>query len=611
MSTTVIDALLVTLGLDSSGFKKGSDDASKAQKKLGDQAAQTAKAVEQQEKKLADAQAKRAKELEARSKNIALGLNKIRNEALGLLAIFTAGVGLKSFIQNTITSAASLDRMSSNLGMSAKDLSMWQLANERAGGSLEGMTSQIKTASSDIAAMKLGMGPSAALQASFRFGVNASDLKDSNTLLMKQADILKSVFDVDPTKAMEMAKMMGISEDSFNLLKQGSAAVKEQRLAQRALAEEMARNAPAAEEFRKKWNDLNHEFEALALKYMPTVITYLQKFADWLISIAPNIEAFIAKLDTAVGSIGGWKTVLIALVGLKVLSFAGDLIALAASIIKVGDALGVVSKFGAVIKLLGPLALALHSDDLNAGEDDELKKRRAGMLGYDSKGGLLKGSESAQSDAGGDLNDRQKYLASRLKMDGYSNAQSAGIIGSLMQESQLNPNAVNSKSGAIGIGQWLGSRKQDFLKKYGHGLEKSTFEEQTDFMLWELRNTEKRSGDLLRRAPTPESAAQLHAQEYERPGIAEANIERRKANAASIATTLGQAAATATANMPSGATAAARAQNGGGSSTSTTDIKVGAINVQTQATDATGIAKSIGSAVTKYGFVSQANTGLA
>ena len=168
MSTTVIDALLVTLGLDATQFTKGVDASTKAQAKLTAGAAAGAKDVEQLEKKLAGAQVTRAKEMEARAKSVAEGFKKIRNEALGLLALFTAGMGLKSFAENTINTAAGLDRMSANLGMSAKDLSMWQLAAKHAGGTAEGMTGQLKAAASDIAQFKMGLGVSSGLQASFR-----------------------------------------------------------------------------------------------------------------------------------------------------------------------------------------------------------------------------------------------------------------------------------------------------------------------------------------------------------------------------------------------------------------------------------------------------------
>jgi len=55
----------------------------------------------------------------------------------------------------------------------------------------------------------------------------------------------------------------------------------------------------------------------------------------------------------------------------------------------------------------------------------------------------------------------------------------------------------------------------------------------------------------------------------------------------------------------------ARSQASNGStSTTSNDVKIGQVIVQTKATDAVNIAKDIGPAVQKYAFTVQANTGL-
>jgi hypothetical protein len=43
--------------------------------------------------------------------------------------------------------------------------------------------------------------------------------------------------------------------------------------------------------------------------------------------------------------------------------------------------------------------------------------------------------------------------------------------------------------------------------------------------------------------------------------------------------------------------------------TNSSEMKIGTVNIQTQATDAAGIAKSFGGAMVRYGFVNQAQTG--
>jgi len=55
---------------------------------------------------------------------------------------------------------------------------------------------------------------------------------------------------------------------------------------------------------------------------------------------------------------------------------------------------------------------------------------------------------------------------------------------------------------------------------------------------------------------------------------------------------------------------AARSQATGGASNSRTDVQIGSVTVQTQATDAKGIAKDIGSSLKQYAFTANANMGL-
>ena len=590
---TVIDALLVTLGLDATQFTKGVDASTKAQAKLTAGAAAGARDVEQLEKKLAAAQVTRAKEMEARAKSVAEGFKKIRNEALGLLALFTAGMGLKSFAENTINTAAGLDRMSANLGMSAKDLSMWQLAAKHAGGTAEGMTGQLKSAASDIAQFKMGLGVSGGLQASFRYGVTANDLTDSNTLLMKQADILKGMYDIDPTKAMEAAKLMGISEDSFQLLKNGSVAVMKQRQAQAALADEMARAAKPAEELRKKFDDLKNQVEAIGVKILLTLLprfdqlvtwieTHKEDITNWVDGAVKGFSEFVERLDKAADSIGGWKTVLIALLALKVLSFATDMLVLAAAIGKVGAGLGVIGSAAGVLKLLGGLGLLGYSGGLNEGEDAELARRKAGMPGFGTTG------PASPAPAGGTRGMRNNNPGNiEWKQGGF--AQKHGATGSDGRFAIFPTMEAGQAAQRALLGGYLSSGANTVSKAINKWAPSSE------------NNTAAYVAAVAKQMGVGPDQA-LNSSHI--PALADA-ISRHE-NGAAWDKRNAMAAVNLSANAGRGSNPGA----GGNTNTSTTDVKIGQITVQTQATDAAGIAKDIGGAVGSYSFVAQANTGM-
>ncbi|KAF1040288.1 MAG: hypothetical protein GAK35_03542 [Herbaspirillum frisingense] len=252
------------------------------------------------------------------------------------------------------------------------------------------------------------------------------------------------------------------------------------------------------------------------------VAEYAERIANWIDrtdwrKVAKDVGDLVDKL-------GGVKTIAIALAAI---TFAGPALALASMATNAAKIAMVLAPI-----LANPLvvaaASAVYSTGLNTGEDEELARRRASLP--PPPGAPARSPLTSQTS----IDERKTYLISKMRADGYTDPQIAGTIGSLMQESNLDPAAVNSSSGAAGISQWLGPRKQEFERQYGKRVQDSSFEEQVNYMLWELRNTEKRSGGLLRRADTAEKAAQIHTWEYERPGVAEANVERRQANAAAV-----------------------------------------------------------------------------
>lgn len=140
--------------------------------------------------------------------------------------------------------------------------------------------------------------------------------------------------------------------------------------------------------------------------------------------------------------------------------------------------------------------------------------------------------DQAQADAivatvSGQGSSNVPFVMGSLNNMGWSPVAAAGITGGLQAESyaHLNPMASNNIGGGhFGLAQWgrarLGSGPDDegTLRWYAAqaGLDYRTKEAQVGFINWELNNTEKTAGDMLRAATTPyEAAAAMVA--YERP----------------------------------------------------------------------------------------------
>jgi hypothetical protein len=98
--------------------------------------------------------------------------------------------------------------------------------------------------------------------------------------------------------------------------------------------------------------------------------------------------------------------------------------------------------------------------------------------------------------------ERIKIAKLFFEKKGYNQIQVSAIIGGLLQESQLNPNAENPTSHAYGIAQWLGSRKNQLLNKQDY----SKLETQLAFVYEELTGSNKIAGDNLKKSTTIEQA---------------------------------------------------------------------------------------------------------
>lgn len=101
-----------------------------------------------------------------------------------------------------------------------------------------------------------------------------------------------------------------------------------------------------------------------------------------------------------------------------------------------------------------------------------------------------------------------------LVLKGLTAAQASGIVGNLIQESNVNPLSTNS-IGAYGIAQWLGNRLT-VLKSWteAEGKDPSTLEGQLDFLWYEA--SYRKDIDAVKQTSTPEEAARVWELKFER-----------------------------------------------------------------------------------------------
>jgi hypothetical protein len=170
---------------------------------------------------------------------------------------------------------------------------------------------------------------------------------------------------------------------------------------------------------------------------------------------------------------------------------------------------------------------------------------------YDPDDTLACGADPS-TEGGGTIslvgNDNEEKAFNFFVSKGLTKEQSAGIVGNLMQESNVNPKSNNtaakpsgrSPSSIIpgvtwdggGIAQWEGGRwtgdngflafvagKYDFAgHPQGNGKTWNILSVQLDYMWWELNHTQKGTLDAVKSKSTPAAAAQAFEVNYERAG---------------------------------------------------------------------------------------------
>ena len=266
--TTVIDSLVVTLGLDPTQFSKGQREALDAFKKTQEEAVKGGKAVEEQSKRSMDA------------------LGGIKTQALELFAVFTGGKGLIEFAAHTVTTNAELGRLSRNLNISAETLSKWQGAARIFGGDAGQMATTFTAISDAVEGFKIGkISP---LIADFRaLGSAGGTIIDINkgvdqTLLDISANLAK-VNAVDPARAGLLGRMIGLDPGLYDLLVKGPKATQEMLDRVNQLGPATKAATDAAGELERRWNSIGVKADAFGRKVLNSGVgNQVTEAADFL-----------------------------------------------------------------------------------------------------------------------------------------------------------------------------------------------------------------------------------------------------------------------------------------------------------------------------------------
>lgn len=597
----IIDALFVTLGLDTRDYEKKQKEAEASLKKFGETSGKQTKLIAESGKKAASA------------------FSSLKIEILGALAAFGMGAGFKAFIESSVTGEAALGRLSATLGMSAHQLQAWKLAAKEMGGAGSEAIDSLQTVAKGMAEAKIH-GTSALIQASRRFGFSVSN--DPAQTLVNISRRMAQMH--DPQQALQVAEAAGISNFTMQqMLLQGP-----ERL-QAQLAHTMALTGAAtkasteqAEQIQAKWADVQEQFrqvgERAFVKLEPVLEKLVTQLSNWVDSVdwdkvITTLGNVFDDVQKIIHALGGVKGILIEIAAIKVFGWAANIASTILQLRTLTGALraaqaaaagGSIPAGGVPGAVPGAVATGgFWSKLLGAGGFLGLL-RAAAFAPRPSEGGI-KAVQDATARAAGDHESywqkwgdvfhwrtqgpkvgkpvsAQAAAMQYLMQNGLSKAQAAGIVGNLMQESSLNPQAVSRDGRAFGLMQLRGDRVQSFQHVMGVPIQRATAMQQLQYLVWELHHSEKRAYEALQKTTTAGEAAKAF-------GL----LDERFGNDGSLAKRIAYANAASMAYVGAKSSSAAKA----GTSTTQNDVHIGSITVQTKATDANGIANDMGKAV--------------
>lgn len=125
-----------------------------------------------------------------------------------------------------------------------------------------------------------------------------------------------------------------------------------------------------------------------------------------------------------------------------------------------------------------------------------------------------------------ELRDR---LINRLMEKGWTRNQSVAIAANVQAESGFRTVAHGDRGlvqgGSHGLAQWNRERLANLKRMYGESW--TDFDNQVDFIDWELKNSHKHVGDRLRNIDSVEDATRLITVKYEIPANKEQRAKER------------------------------------------------------------------------------------
>lgn len=375
MAATVIDALLITLGLDTSDFRKGQKDVSDDLNKQREDAKKTAKEMAEQGKKAASF------------------FSSIKTELLALTGVTVTAGGLISFVKSTTSGLMDLSIQSKALGLSARELDGWSKSAEAAGSSAEKISASLQGFQGAIQGARVGDYSSSIFgglaQLNALTGQNFDVWgQDASSLAKTSLDALRKIS--DPNLRRQVGLSLGFDDATLQRNQEGKFLPDVDRLTKSSGITDAS--TKGAKEFTAAWAELGQNLDTVKnqiyVGLIPTVRDLNGLLIEWSSGNAKS-SSFFKELKRDINDITG--------IDLGSWTLSGDLRNLKDNF----------SMLGKVLNHLGNALNELNNGNFSKAAD-EFKKAWYGTedgkpTGNDALPGVTKAAEQALKKNGGTL----------------------------------------------------------------------------------------------------------------------------------------------------------------------------------------------------------------
>ncbi|MDY2481673.1 lytic transglycosylase domain-containing protein [Klebsiella pneumoniae] len=375
MAATVIDALLVTLGLDTSQFRKGQQEVSDDLKKQREDAKNTAKEMAEQGKKAASF------------------FSSIKTELLALTGVTVTAGGLISFVKSTTSGLMDLSIQSKALGLSARELDGWSKSAEAAGSSAEKISASLQGFQGAIQGARVGDYSSSIFgglaQLNALTGQNFDVWgQDASSLAKTSLDALRKIS--DPNLRRQVGLSLGFDDATLQRNQEGKFLPDVDRLTKSSGITDAS--TKGAKEFTAAWAELGQNLDTVKnqiyVGLIPTIRDLNGLLIEWSSGNAKS-SSFFKELKRDINDITG--------IDLGSWTLSGDLRNLKDNF----------SMLGKVLNHLGNALNELNNGNFSKAAD-EFKKAWYGTedgkpTGNDALPGVTKAAEQGLKKNGGTL----------------------------------------------------------------------------------------------------------------------------------------------------------------------------------------------------------------